>query len=146
MRVADVVVGTSYVYSGADARAFGYELGQVPGMPAMFDADPALVQAMVGAPPEGQRLLAGTVLSGDTFIDPSGVDRVRAAFPHALSTDMESTALAHTAHLHDVPFVSVRGISDLCGPADEFNQHVDDAADRSAAVVLGALQRLGAFV
>lgn len=146
VRVADVVVGTSYVYSGADARAFGYELGQVPGMPPVFDADAQLVEAALAAQPEDQRVLAGTVLSGDAFIDPSSVDRVRAAFPHGLSTDMESTALAHTAHLYDVPFVSVRGISDLCGPADEFNQHVDDAADRSAAVVVGALQRLGALV
>lgn len=146
VRVADVVVGTSYVYSGADARAFGYELGQVPGMPAVFDADPQLVEALLAVQPEGQHVIAGTVLSGDAFIDPSGVDRVRSAFPHALSTDMESTALAHTAHLYDVPFVSVRGISDLCGPADEFNQHVDDAADRSAALVVGALQRLGALV
>ncbi|CAL8979806.1 5'-methylthioadenosine/S-adenosylhomocysteine nucleosidase [Cellulomonas sp. T2.31MG-18] len=146
VRVRDVVVGTSYVYSGADARAFGYELGQVPGMPAVFDADAQLVEAMLAVRPEGQRVLAGTMLSGDAFIDPSGVDRVRTAFPHALSTDMESAALAHVAHLYDVPFVSVRGISDLCGPADEFNQHVDDAADRSAAVVVGALQRIAALV
>lgn len=146
VRVADVVVGTSYVYSGADARAFGYELGQVPGMPPVFDADARLVEAALAAQPDGQRVLAGAVLSGDAFIDPSSVDRVRAAFPHGLSTDMESTALAHTAHLYDVPFVSVRGISDLCGPADEFNQHVDDAADRAAAVVVGALQRLDALV
>lgn len=34
----------------------------------------------------------------------------------ALATDMEPAALAHTCHLYDVPFLSVRGISDLCGP------------------------------
>lgn len=115
-------------------------------MPAVFDADAQAVEAMLAVKAEGQRVLAGTMLSGDAFIDPSGVDRVRTAFPHALSTDMESAALAHVAHLYDVPFVSVRGISDLCGPADEFNQHVDDAADRSAAVVVGALQRIAALV
>ncbi len=146
VRVGDVVVGTSYVYSGADARAFGYVLGQVPGMPETFGASPELVEAALAASPEGLRVLAGSMLSGDAFIDEHGVDRVRTAFPQALSTDMESTALAHTAHLYGVPFVSVRGISDLCGPADEFNQHVDDAADRSAAVVAGALVHLGALV
>ena len=52
----------------------------------------------------------------------------------ALATDMEPAVLAHTCHLYDVPFRSVRGISDLCGPhADkDFKTHVDDAADRSA--------------
>ncbi len=55
---------------------------------------------------------------------------------------MESTALAHTAHLVGLPFVSVRGISDLCG-VDEFAGHVNDAADRSAAVVVRLLDTLG---
>jgi adenosylhomocysteine nucleosidase len=54
---------------------------------------------------------------------------------------MESTALAHTAHLFGLPFVSVRGISDLCGVV-EFGEHVDDAADRAADVVVGLLAAL----
>ena len=39
VRVGDVVVGSSYVLADADARAFGYVLGQVPGMPASYPAD-----------------------------------------------------------------------------------------------------------
>jgi adenosylhomocysteine nucleosidase len=42
-----------------------------------------------------------------------------------------------------VPFVSVRGISDLCAPG-QFEAHVDDAADRSAVVVLALLRVLRA--
>src|SRR5690606_37504732 len=37
-RVGDVVVGTDIVNVEADARAFGYVLGQVPGMPASYQA------------------------------------------------------------------------------------------------------------
>lgn len=141
VRVGDVVVGTSYAYSRADARAFGYVMGQVPGMPAAFPADVALV----GAATAGDGALtvrAGEVVSGDTFVAGPLVEEVRSDFPAALSTDMESTALAHTAHLFGVPFVSVRAISDLCGAA-EFDEHLDHAADRSAAVVAGLLSRLG---
>jgi adenosylhomocysteine nucleosidase len=89
----------------------------------------------------------GTMLAGDTFVGAALVDAVRASFPDALSTDMESTALAQVAHAHAVPFVSVRGISDLCGPVaqDDFLTHVDDAAERSAAVVLGLLRATGAL-
>ncbi len=152
VRVGDVVVGSEYVYSGADARAFGYALGQVPGMPPVYYGDQALLDAAlrVGTVPgtgePALRVLSGTMLAGDAFVDAGMVDGLRAAFPAALSTDMESTALAQTCHLYGVPFLSVRGISDLCGPAADadFHQHVDDAAERSAAVVIGVLHRVAA--
>ena len=143
VRVGDVVVGSEYLYSGADARAFGYELGQVPGMPEVYEAEQVLHDAAIGASVD-LRVLTGTVLSGDAFIDATRVERIRAAFPTAVAIDMESAALAHTAHLYGVPFLSVRGISDLCGPVAgaDFLTHVDDAADRSATVVIEVLRRL----
>ena len=144
VRVGDVVVGSTYIYSGADARAFGYALGQVPGMPEAYTGDQDLLGATLGADVPGLRVLAGTMISGDSFIDASTVDAIRTAFPGALSTDMESAALAHTSHLYGVPFLSVRGISDVCGPAAgaDFLTHVDDAAERSARVVIGALHQI----
>lgn len=144
VRVGDVVVGDRYLFAGADARAFGYDLGQIPGQPAGFDGDARLVASAAGAP-DHLTVHTGTMLSGDAFVDARTVDAVRAAFPHALSTDMETTALAQTAHLAGLAFVSVRGISDLCGPVagEDFLTHVDDAADRSAAVVLALLAALG---
>jgi len=141
VRVGDVVVGVSYAYARADARAFGYVMGQVPGMPATFAADHRLVGA-AEASAGGHTVHVGEVVSGDTFVDGPLVDEVRRDFPGALATDMESTALAHTAYLFGLPFVSVRGISDLCGVA-EFGEHVDDAADRAADVVVGLLATLG---
>ena len=144
VRVGDVVVGSTYLYSWADARAFGYALGQVPGMPETYTGDQNLLDAALGADIPDLRVLAGTMISGDAFIDASTVDSIRTAFPGALSTDMESAALAHTSHLYGVPFLSVRGISDLCGPAAgaDFLTHVDDAAERSVRVVIGALQQV----
>ena len=139
VRVADVVVGSHYLYSGADARAFGYLLGQVPGMPEVYRAEEALHDAAMAAQVDST-LVTGTVISGDMFIDAERIDAVRAQFPSAVSTDMESAALAHTAHLYGVPFVSVRGVSDLCGPIDDHLTHVDDASDRSADVVIELLR------
>ena len=146
VRVGDVVVGESYTFSGADARAFGYVLGQVPGMPERYAADAELLGRLAGVGPVegpvgGLTVRTGTMISGDAFVDAALVGAVRAAFPDALSVDMETTALAQTAHLAGIPYVSVRGISDLCGPVagTDFRTHVDDAADRSAAVVLALL-------
>lgn len=141
VRVGDVVVGATTVYGAADARAFGYALGQVPRMPARFDADADLLAAAARVPADALTVRTGTILSSDVFVDAERVVGLREAFPDALACDMESTALAHTAHLARVPFLSVRGISDLCGPIAgvDFKAHVDDAAERSATVVLGLL-------
>lgn len=139
VRVGDVVAGSTYVYGGADARLFGYSLGQVPGMPPHYPGDVDLLADAQA--PAGSRLLRGPVISGDAFIDGTSVEAVRARFPDALATDMESAAIAHTCHLFEVPFLAVRAISDLCGPAagQEFHLAVDDAAARSAAVTLALI-------
>jgi adenosylhomocysteine nucleosidase len=146
VHVGDVVVGTEHVYTNADARAFGYALGQVPGMPASYKGDPTLRGAALGADAGDLTVRTGLMLSSDSFVDAGLVGPVREQFPGGLSTDMETTAIAQVAHVYGVPFLAVRGISDLCGPAgaDDFRTHVDDAADRSAAVVLAMLARVAA--
>jgi adenosylhomocysteine nucleosidase len=58
---------------------------------------------------------------------------------------METAAIAQAAFNHGVRFAACRAISDLCAPdSDEFDAHLDGAAERSAAVVLDALPRLAA--
>jgi adenosylhomocysteine nucleosidase len=143
VHVGDVVVAQEALLAGADATAFGYALGQVPGMPERFASDPGLVQAAAGVQ-AGMPVRTGLVLSADSFIDARTLQTIRERFPTALSTDMETAALAQVAHLFGVPFVSIRGISDLCGPTagQDHTLRVDDAADRSAAVVLGLLDAL----
>ncbi|UNX55010.1 5'-methylthioadenosine/S-adenosylhomocysteine nucleosidase [Georgenia sp. TF02-10] len=141
VQVGDVVVGDRYTYASADATAFGYALGQVPGMPVDYPAAGALLAAARRARPPAGTLRVGGMVSGDSFVTATTVADVRSRFPDALSTDMETTALAQVARSYAVPFLSVRGISDLCGPAagEDFHLGVDQAAERAAAVVLAVL-------
>jgi adenosylhomocysteine nucleosidase len=143
VHVGDVVVAEETLFAGADATTFGYALGQVPGMPERFASHAALVQAALAAP-AGLPVHSGLVLSADSFIDARTLATVRQTFPTALSTDMESAALSQVAHLFSVPFVSVRGVSDLCGPTagQDHTVRVEDAADRSAAVIVAMLEQL----
>ncbi len=39
--------------------------------------------------------------------------RIRAMYPDVLACDMESTAVAQVCHLHGIPFLSYRIISDV---------------------------------
>lgn len=140
--VGDVVLGSRLVNADADARAFGYALGQVPGMPEAYDAAPRLADAVrqAAATVTGQVLREGTIGSGEKFATADLALRLRADFPDMLAIDMESAALAQLCHNFGTDFVSVRAVSDLCAPdGTEFLTHVDDAALRSAQVVAGAV-------
>lgn len=140
--VGDVVLGSRLVNADADARAFGYALGQVPGMPEAYDAAPRLADAVrqAAATVTGQVLREGTIGSGEKFATADLALRLRADFPDMLAIDMESAALAQLCHNFGTDFVSVRAVSDLCAPdGTEFLTHVDDAALRSAQVVAAAV-------
>jgi adenosylhomocysteine nucleosidase len=144
VRVGDVVIGTDNINADADARAFGYELGQVPGMPVSYPVPDFLVNASAIAGPE-QRLVDtvhhGLIVSSYAFVGHERAAVIKGQFDQVLATDMESSAIAQTCHAYGAPFLAVRGISDLCGPASEadFLVHVDDAAERSAEVAASVI-------
>lgn len=137
VRVGDVVVGSEHAFAGADATAFGYVRGQIPGMPATYVGAPPLVERAKNRP----GVLVGQMISGDAFIDARTVDTYRQHFSHALTADMETAAIAQVCHSFDIPYLAVRGVSDLCGPdaGDDFRLAVDDVAALAADVVLDLL-------
>lgn len=148
--VGDVCLATDLAYTDVDATAFGYAPGQTPGQPARFAADEQLLAALTEAAhilptatatSANARLHTRLMLSGGSFVTASTVDEVRERFPEAISTDMESTALAQVSYAAGLPFASVRGISDLCGPeaGEDFHMGADEAAARSAALVIETL-------
>ncbi len=143
VRVGDVVVGTEVVNVAADARAFGYVLGQVPGMPATYAPDQALAQALAASRVDGIRVREGAMGAGEEFVTEQLAHRLRDDFPQLVSVDMETAAVAQTAHNYGARFAACRAVSDLCAPdSTEFDTHIDDAAGRSARVVIDALARL----
>src|SRR5699024_9865925 len=79
----------------------------------------------------------GLMLSGDAFVTAASAEPMRERFPAALSADMETTASARTAAALGVPFVALRAVSDLCGPAagQQFHLELDLAAETSARAV-----------
>lgn len=142
VQVGDVIVSDSIVNVGADARAFGYALGQVPGMPVAYDGDEPVRRALLAASGD-LTVREGSIGSGERFVTAELAEELRRDFPHLLAVDMESAAIAQVAHNHGARFVSVRAVSDLCAPdGTEFLTHLDGAAERSARLVLAALASL----
>lgn len=135
--VGSVIVGASYRWADVDVRAFGYELGQVPQMPARYVTSVDL-EGFEGR----EHVHVGELLTSSSFVSAELAEPIREKFPHGLAIDMESAALAQTCHLHGIgSFVSIRGISDLCSPraGEEFHDGLGLAATRSYEVALSLL-------
>jgi len=152
--VGDVVVGSEYINIDADARAFGYPRGQVPGMPARHEGSPRLLELAGEAWPGGVVPASGTssggwavrigpIGSSYAFIAAERAALARADFPTLDAVDMESSAIAQVCRSNGVGFASVRGISD--GATDEaaadFLENTPDTAARSAEVALELVKR-----
>lgn len=141
--VGDVVVGTDTINVEADATAFGYVPGQTPGMPASYSADAEIRTALAATTLDGAVVREGVMGAGDKFATVDIAHELRESFPGLLTIDMETVAVAQTAHSHGAAFAVARAVSDLCAPdGTEFETHIDDAAERSARVVIAALGAL----
>lgn len=138
-RIGDVIISTDVINLDADVRAFGYALGQVPRMPETYLSDAALAEALFTGD-HGQPVARGRIGSGEKFAVTHVALKLREDFPEVVAVDMESVAIAQVAYKYGSPFVAVRAISDIAAPdGTEFLTHIDDAAERSARVLLTAL-------
>lgn len=145
--VGDVVLGAQTAHHDADVRAFGYAVGQIPQLPARFEADEALTAAAEAAVAvfEGAAVHRGLIVSGDQFVDSAAkTAKIRHDFPDVLACEMEAAAIAQVCYQFGVPFAVVRAISDH---ADEkadvsFEEFIEKAGMQSAAMV----RRIAAMV
>ncbi len=125
LNVVDIFVATQCVYHDVDCGGISEDgpcvLGQVQGLPARYDADPRLLDHALEVPLEGkEHRVTGLICTGDQFItDRERQNTIKRHFIDGLACDMESAAIAQTCFLMNVPFISLRIISDTPGRTDD---------------------------
>lgn len=149
LKVGDVVVGTELAYHDVDVTAFGYPRGQLPGQPPRFSADPQLIEL-------AERCLhsvahvqtaRGLICTGDIFMaDPAKVAAARSHFPEMQAVEMEGAAIAQVCQQFGVPYVVIRGLSDIAGQesSTSFEEYLKVAAHNSSLVVAAMAAALAA--
>ncbi len=140
LRVGDVVIGTQTAHHDVDVTAFGYAWGQVPQLPARFEADAALCAAAEAAAAAftGASVHRGLIVSGDQFVHSSeAVAHIRSRFADVQAVEMEAAAIAQCCHQLGLPFVVIRAISDLADEAADtsFEAFLETASVHSAQMV-----------
>lgn len=125
LSVMDVVVGGQAVYHDVWC-GMGNEYGQVQGLPARFDADARLLK-VARATADGPYVKEGLLCTGDQFItDKEALSVIKSKFPEGLACEMESAAIAHTCYMMQIPFMSIRVISDTPGNTDNHQMQWDE--------------------
>ena len=122
----DIVVGTEVCYH--DVWCGEGEWGQVQGLPLKFRANLELVNA---AKSIDAKLVFGLICTGDQFIsDLATLQGIKKNFPDGQAVDMESAAIAQVCHIKNVPFMSLRIVSDTPGmEPDNTTQYLDFFAE-----------------
>ncbi|GLC88518.1 5'-methylthioadenosine/S-adenosylhomocysteine nucleosidase [Lysinibacillus piscis] len=147
LEVGAVVISDEVRHHDVDVTAFGYEIGQMAGMPAAYKADEKLMQVAeeavkaVGEHPYG----VGLICSGDVFMaDPVRVETVRQQFPQMKAVEMEAAAVAQVCYQFGTPFVVIRALSDIAGQQSDlsFDEFLPIAAKHSTQIVLKAIELL----
>lgn len=94
----------------------------------------------------GLKYQIGNIVSGDQFVtNPDIVTPIKQELENILACEMEGMAIAMTCHKFSVPFLSIRGISDVI---DDDNQNevyatnVDDICNLTAGFVLKFIEEL----
>ncbi|GAA0685793.1 5'-methylthioadenosine/S-adenosylhomocysteine nucleosidase [Marinobacterium maritimum] len=150
LNVGDVVISDEVRHHDVDVTVFGYEPGQVPGLPPAFTADPLLArmaEECIAQLPH-TNTVRGLIATGDSFMNcPERVAHTRTLFPTMQAVEMEAAAIAQTCHQFNTPFIVIRALSDIAGKESNlsFEQFLETAAEHSAQMVMALVQRIAEY-
>lgn len=140
VHVCDVVISSEVLPHDLDLHF----LQDYPPYCGIYPSDPSLMKlALETCAEQNIKTFIGRIVSGEAFISDNAVkaDIQKRLQPYAV--DMESSAVGHCAYLNQVPFVSIRCISDNADDegAMSFDQFEKIAAKRVADIVLRMVEK-----
>ena len=111
INIGDIVLSTDALQHDMDARAFGYDPGQIP----RVDTDEKMLslakECCEKVNPE-IGVFTGRVVSGDQFISDKEKKKWLTDTFAGYCTEMEGAAIAQVCYFNHIPFLIVRAISD----------------------------------
>ena len=142
--ILDVVVGERVAYHDVWCGP-GTQEGEASGCPRFFRGAPSLLSLPCLTQRPG--IVRGLICSGDRFIaSPAEVEHIRSIYPEVAAVDMESAAIAHVCHLRDIPFLSIRVMSDTPGDNDnnisQYENFWSDAPSHTFALLKSILSEI----
>lgn len=134
LNIGDIVLGEFLVQHDFDVTAFGREKGFIPETGRFFESDKNLLEKCKNVKLDNQKILVGTIASGDIFLTDTNLkNKIKETF-NADCVEMEGSAIAQVCTLNKIPFIVIRSISDIPNGKNEidFNEYLKLASKNCA--------------
>ena len=133
----DLMISTSVIHHDVEATGFGYQIGQIPGMPLDYPSNELLLKQTTKIIEELKfKSQIGLIVSGDQFIaKKEQFENIINNFPEALCVDMEAASIAQVAYQFKIPYIIIRSLSDVYNSGNQhlqFNEYIKLASRNSA--------------
>lgn len=138
LNIGDIVLGQTLVQHDFDVTAFGREKGFIPETGKFFESDKNLLQKCKNIKIDNQKIVVGTIASGDMFLTDSTLkEKIKQDF-NATCVEMEGAAIAQVCALNKIPFIVIRSISDIPNGKNEidFNEYLELASKNCAKFII----------
>lgn len=130
IKKGELTIATEFVEHDFDLSGIGYKLCEKPGQRYIYKSDDRLNSLM-------DKILKGAkkgiAVSGDSFICDEAVKSSMKENFNAMSCDMETAAIAYVCDFGNIPFLSLRQVSDDAG--DDAASSYKDVIDNSQIVL-----------
>ena len=134
MNPLDIVIGEKTVYGDVDISIFpSYVYGQMASCPAYFEAPKDLIDKIIKS---SVKCKVGCICTNEKFM--TDYDLVKGLVDenfkdlNVLAFDMESAAFAQTAYHFNIPFISIRAISDVIGDSKQIEKYEDEFEEKAS--------------
>lgn len=137
LNIGDIVLGETLVQHDFDVTAFGREKGFIPETGKFFESDKNLLEKCKNIKVDNQKIVVGTIASGDMFLTDSTLkEKIKQDF-NATCVEMEGAAIAQVCALNKIPFIVIRSISDIPNGKNEidFNEYLELASKNCAKFI-----------
>ncbi len=136
LRRGTVIAAAAYQECDFDLTPLGYPLGEKPGQNFIYHSDPSMLEAAekIGLP-------ACKIGTGDMFLTSSEKKKEFYELFGVYAFDMESAAIGSVCERYNIPFLSIRKISD-----DAEDSAVDDYKAMNESMETGLTDTLAALL
>ena len=144
LNIGDIVVADRLVQYDFDITGVGdYELGEICDLGKYIKTDKDLLDVVlnIGNKLDKVNIKIGTIASADRFTkDPNDAPIIRKEFGNSECVEMEGAAVAQVCFLDDIPFLVIRGISDVANGNNrmDFHEYLK-MASKQCAIILDKL-------
>ena len=140
MNIGDILVAKHVVQHDFDITAFGHKKGYISNVGDIIHCDKQLLstfKTILKKDESEYNIKIGIVASGDIFCTEEKMkNKINTKFD-ADVVDMECASIAQVAYLDEIPFISIRCISDIPNGenASTFDENLQLASERCAEII-----------